>query len=335
MRLALVSLLYFIFAGNLVLCQQNDSSQIYGEQFEKFKKVNNKSYIRPYDELRSYKAYEENHQIVNEHNKDYDSGKSSFRLTTNTMADMSTDSYLKGFLRLLRSPLISPSDNMADIVGSALMDNVPDSLDWRKKGFVTPSYNQQSCGSCYAFSIAQSIEGQVFKRTGRILPLSEQQIVDCSISHGNQGCTGGSLRNTLRYLQATGGLMRSVDYKYASKKGACQFVSELAVVNVTSWAILPANDEKAIQAAVAHIGPVAVSINATPKTFQLYSDGIYDDVTCTSSSVNHAMLLIGYEKDYWILKNWWGEMWGESGYMRIRKGINLCGIANYAAYAIV
>lgn len=111
MRLALVSLLYFIFAGNLVLCQQNDSSQIYGEQFEKFKviitmneyckivfkstpdspllqKVNNKSYIRPYDELRSYKAYEENHQIVNEHNKDYDSGKSSFRLTTNTMADM-------------------------------------------------------------------------------------------------------------------------------------------------------------------------------------------------------------------------------------------------------
>lgn len=169
------------------------------------------------------------------------------------------------------------------------MDNVPNSLDWRKKGFVTPPFNQDTCGSCYAFSIAQSIEGQVFKRTGKVLGLSEQQIVDCSIPYGNQGCTGGSLRNTLNYLKETGGLMRSMDYKYVSKvinqwyllliaeicnaffqKGNCQFVKELAVVNVTSWSILPVRDESAIQAAVAHIGPVAVSINATPKTFQLY-----------------------------------------------------------------
>lgn len=106
---------------------------------------------------------------------------------------------------------------------------------------------------------------------------------------------------------------------------------ELAVVNVTSWAILPAKDENAIQAAVAHIGLVAISINATPKTFQLYSDGVCDDITCTSSSVNHAMIVVGYTKEYWILKNWWGE----EGYMRITKGKNLCGIANFAAYAIV
>lgn len=65
------------------------------------------------------------------------------------------------------------------------------------------------------------------------------------------------------------------------------------------------------------------------------SEGIYDDVACTSTSVNHAMLVVGFEKDYWILKNWWGARWGEAGYMRLRKGNNLCGIANYAAYAIV
>ncbi|XP_030566658.1 cathepsin L1 isoform X3 [Drosophila novamexicana] len=305
--------------GNSVICQKNESGQMYKERFEIFKKINNRSYTRSHDEMRSYEAYEENQKIVNEHNSYYETGKSSFRLATNTLADMNTDSYLKGYLRLLRSPAISDSDNIADIVGSPLMNNVPESFDWRKKGFITPSYNQQSCGSCYAFSIAQSIEGQVFKRTGKILALSEQQIVDCSISHGNQGCIGGSLRNTLRYLQATGGLMRSLDYKYASKKGECQFVSELAVVNVTSWAILPTKDENAIQAAVAHIGPVAVSINASPKTFQLYSEGIYDDVSCSSTSVNHAMLLIGFDKDFWILKNWWGELWGEAGFMRMRK----------------
>ncbi|XP_017853478.1 cathepsin L1 [Drosophila busckii] len=325
------------YSTNFTKCRESDLTPavVVNKNFEEFKKINNKIYTRAYDELRGYKAYEENTKFISEHNKYYEKGESTYRLAANTMSDMNTDSYLKGYLRLIRSQANSSIDNIADIVGSTLMNNIPESFDWRKKGFTTSVQNQQSCGSCYAFSIAESIEGQIFKRTGRILDLSVQQIVDCSISYGNQGCTGGSLRNTLKYLQATGGLMRSDDYKYTSKKGKCQFVRDLSVVNVTSWAILPVNDESSIQAAVAHIGPVAVSINATPKTFQLYSDGVYNDISCLSTSVNHAMLVIGFDKDFWILKNWWGERWGESGYMRMRKGINLCGIANYAAYAIV
>ncbi|XP_030379623.1 cathepsin L1 [Scaptodrosophila lebanonensis] len=330
-------IIFSIFCISAINSDSSESEIITDEGFENFKKANNKNYARVYDEIRSYKAYEENQKVVEEHNKRFQSGECSFRLATNTLADMNTDSYLKGYLRLLKSQRQpnSTEENAADIVGSPLMSNLPESLDWRTKGFVTEPQNQQSCGSCYAFSIAQSIEGQVFKRTGRILSLSVQQIVDCSVSFGNQGCTGGSLRNTLRYLQSTGGIMRSKDYKYTARKGRCQFVRELAVVNVTSWAILPPNDENAIQAAVTHIGPVAVSINATPKTFQLYSDGVYDDPACSSDTVNHAMLVIGYGKDYWILKNWWGEKWGERGYMKLRKGRNLCGVANYAAYAVV
>lgn len=50
----------------------------------------------------------------------------------------------------------------------------------------------------------------------------------------------------------------------------CRFQKDLSVVNITSWAILPVRDEKALEAAVATIGPVAASINASPKTFQLY-----------------------------------------------------------------
>lgn len=95
-------------------------------------------------------------------------------------------------------------------------EGVPDSLDWREMGFTTSSKNQRSCGSCYAFSIALSIEGQIFKRTGKLLSLSEQQIVDCSIVLGNHGCSGGSLRNTLRYLSTTRGIMRDEDYPYSS-----------------------------------------------------------------------------------------------------------------------
>jgi cathepsin L len=96
---------------------------------------------------------------------------------------------------------------------------------------------------------------------------------------------------------------------------------------------LPKNED-ILAKAVAHIGPIAVSLNAALKTFQLYSTGIYDDVQCDNSKVNHAMLLIGYTKDYWILKNWWGG-WGEKGYMRLKRGNNQCGISNYAAYVTV
>ncbi|XP_012155444.1 cathepsin L1 isoform X2 [Ceratitis capitata] len=310
-------------------------TEIWTEQNQS-KNAINKSYMHTFEELRSKEAFEQNTYFVQQHNKLFEKGESSYRLRTNIMADMSGDVYLKNILRLLRSIRFGVGvDFHSEIVGSPLIQQLPEAIDWRKTGFGTQVDNQQTCGSCYAFSIAESIEGQIFKRTGRLLHLSPQQIVDCSVTFGNQGCTGGSLRNTLTYLQATGGLMLEKDYKYVSKKGKCQFAPELAVVNVTSWAVLPAKDEKAIEAAVAHIGPVSTSINATPRTFQLYSDGIYDDDSCTSDTVNHAMLVVGYTKEYWILKNWWGELWGEDGYMRLRKGKNLCGIANYAAYSVV
>lgn len=87
--------------------------------------------------------------------------------------------------------------------------------------------------------------------------------------------------------------------------------------------------------AIAMAGPIPISINAATRTFQLYSHGIYDDPACSSDSVNHAMLAIGYTPEYFILQNWWGEKWGENGYMKIRRGRNMCGLSNYAAYAIV
>ncbi|KAG8042219.1 hypothetical protein G9C98_000210 [Cotesia typhae] len=225
-------------------------------------------------------------------------------------------------------------NHIADLFGAVLHDprTIPSHLDWRKKGFITQPVNQESCGSCYAYSIAESIEGQIFKKTGTLISLSAQQIVDCSSVTGNLGCAGGSLRNGLRYLQKSGGLMEQTNYPYIAQEGQCKFQTNLGVVNITSWAILPARDERALQAAVATIGPIAVSINASPRTFQLYHEGVYDDPLCSSDMVNHAMLIVGYTPNEWILKNWWGEQWGENGYMRIVKNKNRCGIANYAAY---
>lgn len=123
--------------------------------------------------------------------------------------------YLKKYVRLQKSHRRKVDKEREDIVG-ALASNakLPDTLDWRTDGFTPPPANQKSCGSCYAFSIAHSIMGQIYKRTGNLIPLSAQQIVDCSVILGNHGCAGGSLRTTLRYLEKSAGLMREYDYPY-------------------------------------------------------------------------------------------------------------------------
>lgn len=71
-------------------------------------------------------------------------------------------------------------------------------------------------------------------------------------------------------------------------------------MNITSWNVLPSKNEEIMKAVLNEVGPIAVSINASLKTFQLYSEGVFDDSACSSASVNHAMLLVGYGEDYWV-----------------------------------
>ncbi|XP_008545388.1 procathepsin L [Microplitis demolitor] len=330
------------------ICAQNNEIKILGnnkklpqkiserldEYWYIYKATLNKTYTAK-EELVKRVAWEKNLLKIYEHNLMAEAGHHSYTLRDNHMADLCTRQYMKNMVKLVPSRRRKISDN--EIVGAVLHDpkTIPSHLDWRQKGFRTLPVNQQSCGSCYAYSIAESIEGQIFKKIGTMISLSAQQLIDCSTVTGNLGCAGGSLRNALKYLEKSGGLMEQRAYPYIAQEGQCKFQKNLSVVNITSWAILPARDERALQAAVATIGPIAVSINASPQTFQLYHEGVYDDPLCSSDMVNHAMLIVGYTPNEWILKNWWGEQWGENGYMRLVKNKNRCGIANYAAYVRV
>ncbi|XP_012136370.1 cathepsin L4 isoform X2 [Megachile rotundata] len=294
------------------------------EYWNSYKARYNKSYSGS-EETDRRASWEENLVTIYKHNMMAAAGHHSYTLRDNHIADLGTRQYVREMVKLIPSRKRRVSTD--SVVGAALSDPglVPSRIDWRELGFVTPAENQRNCGSCYAYSIAGSIQGQIFKRTGALIPLSEQQLIDCSTSTGNLGCSGGSLRNTLRYLEKAKGLMSQAYYPYKAKQGRCRFQEDLSVVNVTSWAVLPARDEKALEAAVATIGPIAASVNASPRTFQLYH----------SDMVNHAVLIVGYTPTEWILKNWWGDGWGENGYMRLAKMKNRCGVANYAAYAKV
>uniref|UniRef100_A0A182Q7V6 Cathepsin propeptide inhibitor domain-containing protein n=1 Tax=Anopheles farauti TaxID=69004 RepID=A0A182Q7V6_9DIPT len=183
--------------------------------FRSYMQTHHKKYYAQYRTQRRRSAYMDNLADIKEHNKAYETGSNRFRMAPNAFADMQNSEYRKRLIRLKMDPhrKISPSMS-SEIVSST--NEMPEAIDWREKGFKTEPANQKTCGSCYAFSVAYAISAQLMKHIGRVELVSEQQMVDCSTANGNLGCGGGSLRNTLKYLEQAGGVMREVDYPYTS-----------------------------------------------------------------------------------------------------------------------
>ena len=86
-------------------------------------------------------------------------------------------------------------------------------------------------------------------------------------------------------------------------------------------------DEETLKSLVARHGAVVTSVNAD-SPFMEYGGGIF--AGCTSDATNHAVTVVGYGtengEDYWLIKNSWGENWGENGYIRLKRGVGMCGI---------
>ena len=218
---------------------------------------------------------------------------------------------------------------------------IPDSFDWRERGVVSPVKNQGQCGSCYSFSSTGALEAHHSIKYGQSSLLSEQQILDCSFDFDNHGCDGGLPSHVFEYVHYQGGLESENFYPYEMKSYRCRFErSKVATRTIRSFNITE-NDEESIRQIVATIGPVAVAFEVLDD-FMLYSHGVYSSDKCRNSvqDVNHAVLIVGYGTDpvdgpFWIVKNSWGEDWGEEGYFRIARGKNMCGIAVCASYPIL
>ncbi|CAF4132805.1 unnamed protein product, partial [Adineta steineri] len=160
---------------------------------------------------------------------------------------------------------------------------IPDTVDWRKEGYVTPVKDQGQCGSCWAFSATGSLEGQHFASTKQLVSLSEQQLVDCSTKFGNQGCGGGLMNNAFEYIKQNNGIDTEKSYPYTASDGKCRFKPESVGATDVGYIYIKEQNETDLTLALATIGPIAVAIDASHDSFQFYGGGIYNEPACSSS----------------------------------------------------
>jgi len=201
---------------------------------------------------------------------------------------------------------------------------VSNGVDWRAKGGVNTPRNQL-CGDCWAFSTVASLEGAHFAKSGKLLSLSEQMLVDCD--KVNSGCNGGYPDKAFGWVKSNGGIAARPQYPYVGKRGTCKKVA--SAVQVTAVNRVQKNSVAALKAAVEK-SVVSIGIQSTG-VLDNYKGGIINNPKC-GTALDHAVNIVGWGsasgQDYFIVRNSWGPKWGESGYARVAavNGPGICGI---------
>ncbi|XP_071398025.1 cathepsin S-like [Centroberyx affinis] len=305
--------------------------------WEKWKKTHGKKYqTESKEELYRRELWERNLMLITIHNLEASMGQHTYDLSMNHMGDLTQEEILQSF-----ATLRPPTDLQREpytFVGSADAA-VPDTMDWRERGCVTKVKDQGACGSCWAFSAAGALEGQLAKTTGKLVDLSPQNLVDCSSKYGNRGCNGGLMHKAFQYVIDNQGIDSDASYRYIGVEQKCRYNPLNRAANCSRYSLLPEGDEAALKQALATIGPISVGIDAARPKFAFAHSGVYDDPSCTQN-FNHAVLVVGYGtlngQDYWLVKNSWGTSFGDQGYVRmVRNKNNQCGIARYGCYPIM
>ena len=299
-----------------------------------------KTYKDDIEELRRYTIWQSKRAFVAEHN--LHAGKFGYTLEMNQFSDMEMREIREKHKGLLVATENKVSSNATKMFHISSNHKALSHVDWRLQGAVTEVKDQGQCGSCWAFSSTGSLEGQYYLKKNKLISLSEQNLVDCSSSYGNDGCNGGLQEGAFNYIKDNEGIDTEESYPYEAEDGSCMFSSSDVGATVTGYIKVPPRDEGALMDAVSSVGPISVSIDASQSSFMHYSSGVYYEPLCSSSalSLDHAVLVVGYGtqggKDYWLVKNSWGEDWGMNGYiMMARNKNNNCGIATGPLYPTV
>ncbi|KAL3677323.1 hypothetical protein R1sor_027271 [Riccia sorocarpa] len=317
------------------------SDERLGSLFSAWERKHGKNYQSEEERSLRIKVFRDNLEYIDAHNRK----ETSYSLGLNRFADLTNEEYRKTYLgtRLDREKraLRRQQNPRRSRYESLDVKDLPKSIDWREKGAVAPVKDQASCGSCWAFSAIASVEGINAIKSGSLIPLSEQELVDCDTSY-NEGCNGGLMDYAFEFIISNGGIDSEDDYPYKGYDGRCDSNKKNAhVVTIDSYEDVDLNSEDGLLKAVAN-QPVSVAIEAGGRDFQLYNAGVFTGACGTD--LDHGVAAVGYGtdngNDYWIVRNSWGGAWGESGYIRMARGTGkgkesgICGILIEPSYAV-
>jgi len=275
--------------------------------FSEYKNTFGLSFDSIFEEKYRQRVFAENVAKIEAHNAEHN----SYEMGINQFTHLTQEEFAQTYLGT-----IVPKSNV--VVDESFI-SVGDT-NWVSAGAVTGVKNQGSCGSCWAFSATGALESMWKLSYGSLPSLSEQQLVDCSGSYGNQACNGGLMDSAFKYSHAQG-LTTEAAYPYKGVKQACQ-------INTGAYKNGGFTDVSGCtplaNAIVAR--PVSIAVDAT--NWSPYKSGVFSNC---AASLNHGVLLVGITDQYWLVKNSWGTGWGEAGYIRLNRG-NTCGLCNQPSY---
>ncbi|XP_063539024.1 uncharacterized protein LOC134748233 [Cydia strobilella] len=328
-----------------VICdyQESETAEVYHRMqaehlFANFLATYRPDYMDDYKEMsRRFKIFRANVRKVHELNI-HERGSATYAITQ--FSDLTSEEFSSKYLGLKAS--LKSENNIPMIKAAIPKIDLPKSFDWRDHGAVTEVKDQGQCGSCWAFSVTGNVEGQWKLTSGKLLSLSEQELVDCDKT--DQGCNGGLMDNAYRAIEELGGLELETDYPYEGADDKCIFNKTLSRVQISGSVNISSNETEMAQWLVAN-GPISIGINAN--AMQFYVGGVSHPwkALCSPKNLDHGVLIVGFgikeyplfnkHLPYWIVKNSWGKSWGEQGYYRVYRGDGTCGVNQMASSAVV
>ncbi|KAG5323456.1 CFAD protein, partial [Pseudoatta argentina] len=261
------------------------------EAFDKFKKIYNKNYRDDLDHMYRKDLFRQNIRFIHSINR----ANLGYQLEVNHLVDRS-DLELKALRGKQYTPGYNGGASFPHDIEEEITD-IPDSIDWRLYGAVTPA------------------------------------LIDCSWGFGNNGCDGGEDFRSYQWIMKHGGLPTEEDYGgYLGQDGYCHINNVTLTAKITGFVNVTPRTVEALKIAIAKHGPISVAIDASHKTFSFYSHGVYYDPACgnTEDKLDHAVLAVGYGtmngKGYWLIKNSWSNYWGNDGYILMAQKDDNCGV---------
>ncbi|KAL4185711.1 hypothetical protein AMTRI_Chr10g7290 [Amborella trichopoda] len=268
---------------------EEDTSSSMSSRFEKWIALHGRQCMDAEEEEQRFQIFRDNLQFIDTLNSE----GGPYKQTTNKFADLTNDEFRAthmGFKAFARATMVSGAPFVCANVSA------PASMDLRAKGAVTPLENQGLC-SCWAFSVVAAIEGKTQIKTGKLVSPSEQEL--------------GYLNDAFKFIINNQGLSTEATYPYKAVVGTCNTKNVSAhAATITGYRDVPTNNETALLKAAA--------------SQLFYSGGVFTGDCGTET--DHCLTAIGYGTSddgtkYWLLKNSWGEEWGEKGYVRMQRDV--------------